>query len=117
MGFLDLVEEQHRVRPPSDLLGQLARFVVADVARWGADESRHRVALLELAHVEAHHEVLAPEQRIGECPRELSLADAGRAEEEEAADRLAWVGEPGPRPAHRFGDRTHGFVLADDASV
>ena len=58
--------------------------------------------LLELAHVEADHQVLVAEQRLGERPRELGLADAGRAEEEEAADRPVRVAEPGARAAHRL---------------
>jgi hypothetical protein len=95
MRFLDLVEEEHRVRPPPDLLGQLACLVVADVSRRSADETRDGVPLLELAHVEANHQVLGAEQDLCERTRELRLADARRPEEEEAADRPVRVAEPG----------------------
>ena len=37
--LLDLVEQDHGVRPTTDGLGQLARFVVADIAGWGADQA------------------------------------------------------------------------------
>ena len=43
--------------------------------------------LLVLAHVDADHRPLVVEEELGERPGELGLADAGRAEEEERADR------------------------------
>ena len=46
-------QQQHRVRAPAHGLRELARLLVADVARRSADQARHGVALLELAHVEA----------------------------------------------------------------
>jgi hypothetical protein len=53
------------------------------------------VSLLELAHVEADHQVVLAEERFGERSRELGLAHAGGAEEEEASDRPIRVAEPG----------------------
>ena len=38
--LLDLVEEDHAVRPPADGFGQPAALFVADVARRGADQPR-----------------------------------------------------------------------------
>jgi hypothetical protein len=75
------------------------------------------VPLLELAHVEADHQVLVAEQRLGEGPRELCLADPGRAEEEEAPVGPVRISEPGARAPHRLGDRRHRFFLADDPPV
>ena len=39
VGLLDFVEQHDRVRPAADLLGELAAFFVADVARRGADQA------------------------------------------------------------------------------
>src|SRR5690606_41888754 len=39
VGLLDLVEEDHRVGAAADLLGELAAFLVADVAGRGADQA------------------------------------------------------------------------------
>ena len=96
MRLLDFVEEEHRVRPAPHLLGELARLLVADIAGRGADEPRDRMSLLELAHVETDHQALVAEEDLGERPRELGLADSGRAEEEEASDRPVRVAESGP---------------------
>src|SRR6266540_6514304 len=94
------------------LLGELACLLVPDVARRSAHEPGDGVPLLELAHVEADHEVLAPEERLRERPGELGLADAGRAEEEEAPHRPVGVAEAGARAADRLRDRAHRLVLA-----
>ena len=103
--LLDLVEQHHRVRAAAHRLGELAGLLVADVAGRRADQPADRVPLLELAHVQPDHPVLVAEQRLGQRPGQLGLADAGRAEEQEAADRPVRVGQPGPRAAHRLGDR------------
>src|SRR5207244_1696824 len=96
-------------------LGQAAAFLIADIARWGADEARDRVLLHELRHVDAHHRTLVVEQEFGERLGELGLADAGRPEEQERAHRPVRILQPGARPAHRLRYRGDRLVLADDA--
>ena len=85
--LLDLVEQDDRVGPAAHRLGELAALVVADVAGRRADQARHRVLLHVLGHVDADHVRLVVEQEVGERARQLGLADAGRAQEEERADR------------------------------
>ena len=113
--LLDLVEEDDRVGPAADGLGQLAGLVVADVARRRTDQARDGVALLVLAHVDADERLLVVEQEFGERPRRLGLADAGRTEEQERADRPVRVAEAGPRRADGVGDGLDRLLLADDA--
>src|SRR4051794_32790102 len=117
VGLLDLVEEQHAVRLAAHRLRQLAALVVADVARRRADQSRHGVLLHVLRHVDAHHRVLVAEEELGQRARELRLADAGRAEEDERAGRALRVLQAGPRAADRLRDHLDRLVLADDALV
>ena len=95
MRLLDLVEEDDGVGPAADGLGQLAAFVVADVARRRADQARDGVLLHVLAHVDADHGVLVVEEEFGEGARGFGLADAGGAEEDEAADGLLGIAEAG----------------------
>src|SRR5690606_28329514 len=85
MRLLHLVEEDDGVRAAADRLRELAALLVADVAGGRADESRDRVLLAVLRHVDAHERLLVVEEVVGERLRELRLADAGRAEEEEGA--------------------------------
>src|SRR4051794_30555186 len=117
MRLFDLVEQKHRVGAPAHGLGELAGILVADVARGRADQARDGVALLELAHVEPDHRVLVAEQRFGERPCELGLADAGWPEEEERADRPLRIAEPGASAPHRTGYRPDGLLLPDHALV
>ena len=106
--LLDLVEEEHAVGPAPHRLGEEAALLAVDVARRRADEALRHVLLHELAHVDAGHRLLVVEEELGERLGELRLADAGRAEEEEAADRLARIaqarrarGAPPSRPRAR----------------
>ena len=117
MGLLDLIEQDDLVGPPPDRLGQLAAFVVADVAGRCADQSRDRELLHVLAHVDPDHRVLVVEQECGEGAGKLRLADARRAEEQERADRSARIAQTGPGPPDRVGHGRDRLVLADDPLV
>jgi hypothetical protein len=75
------------------------------------------VALLELAHVYAHHRRLFPEERFGQRTRQLGLPNTRRPEKEEAAYRTVGVGEPGPGSPYSLGNRIDGLLLPDDALV
>ena len=90
MGLLDLVEQHDRVALAADRLGELATLVEPDVAGRRADQPADVVALHELAHVDLDERVLAAEHELGERLGQLRLPDAGRAEEDERADRVAW---------------------------
>ena len=103
--------------PAAHRFGELAGLLVADVAGRRADQPRHRVLLLILGHVDADHRVLVVEQELGERARQLGLADAGRAEEDEAAERPVRILQAGAGAPDGVGDGGDGFVLADDALV
>ena len=96
MRLFDLVEQDHRVRPPPHRLGQLAALVVTDVARRRADQPRHRVLLHVLGHVDPDHRGFVVEQELGERARQFGLADAGRSQENERADRTVGISRARP---------------------
>ena len=115
MRLLDLVEEHDLIGPAPHRLGQRAAFLIADIARRRADQAGDRMLLHVFRHVDAHQRVLVVEQEVGERLGELGLADAGRAEEHERADRPVRVLQPGAGAAHRLRDGLHRLALADDA--
>ena len=115
--LLDLVEEDDAVRAPADLLGELAALVVAHVAGRRPGETGHGVLLHVLAHVEADQRRLVVEEELGERARQLGLADARGAQEDERADRPLGVLEAGAGAADGFADRRHRALLADHAAV
>ena len=94
-----------RVRAPAHRLGELAALLVADVAGRRADEPRDGVLLHVLGHVDPDHRVLRVEHELGQRARQLGLADAGRAEEQERADRAVGVAA-GPARERRSASET-----------
>ncbi len=99
MRLLDLVEQENRIRPPAHRFGQLPALLVADVPGRRAHEPGDGVPLLVLRHVEPDERALVVEHELGERTRELGLADAGRAEEDERADRPVRILQPRACPA------------------
>ena len=99
-GLLDLVEQQHGMRLLGDGLGQQAALVETDVAGRRADQAAHRVPLHVLGHVEADQ---LDAEDVGQLLGDFSLADAGRAAEQEGANRL--VGPTEARARHLDGGR------------
>jgi hypothetical protein len=72
------------------------------------------VLLHVFGHVDLDQRLGAAEHELGQVLREEGLADAGGAEEEEGANRTAWIFEVGAGTAQRLADGDDGFVLADD---
>ena len=83
--FLDLVEQQHRVRLLADRVGEQATLIEAHVTGRRADEPAYRVLLHVLRHVEADEgDAHDPPQLL----RQLGLSHTRRTGKEEAADGL-----------------------------
>src|SRR5690606_40708393 len=89
----------------------------ADVAGKRTEQARDRVLLAVLRNVERDERVLVAEQELGERLRELGLADAGGAGEDERAARALGVLEAGASAADRLGEDLDGLLLADDPLV
>ena len=113
--LLDLVEQDDLIGAPAHGLGERAALLVADVARRRADQAGDGVLLHVLAHVDAHHGGLVVEQERGERLGQLGLADAGRPQEDERADRPVRVLQAGARTPDRRGDGLDRLALADHA--
>ena len=115
MRLLNLVEEHDGIRTAPHCLGQLSRLFVADVSRGRAEEARHRVLLLILGHVDANHRVLIVEQELGKRARELGLADAGRAQKDETAERAIRILQAGPCAANGVCHGANRLILSHDS--
>ena len=117
MGLLDLIEQHHRIGPAPNRLGELPGLIVTNVARRRADHPRHGVLLLVLGHVDSHHRLFVVEQELGQRAGEFRLADAGRAEKDEAAQRPVGILQTGARAANGVRDRDDRLVLSHHALV
>ena len=109
VGLLDLVEQDDGERLAAHLLGELAALFEADVAGRRTEQSRHRVLLAVLGHVEADERVLVAEQELGERLGELGLSDARGAGEDERATGTLGVLEAGTRAADRLRQHLDGL--------
>ena len=111
MGLFDFIKQEHTVRLLGDSLGQQTALVKADVAGWRTNQAAHRVALHVLAHVKADQ--LDPHD-VGQLLGGLSLANAGGAAEQEGANRLVALAQPGARHLDGRGQHVDGLVLPEN---
>src|SRR3546814_14450579 len=92
MRFLDLVEQQHRMRVLVDRIGEQTALIVADIARRRADQPAARMALHIFAPVEAL-------ERDAHYARELALppglADPGPPGGQVISERLVGIPQAG----------------------
>ena len=117
MRLLYLVKKDDTVRTPPYCLGKLAAFLVANIARRGADEPGNRVPLLVLGHIKADHGVLIVKEEPGKGTDELGLADSGRSQEDKTADGTSRVFQSGTAAANGFGDGGDRLLLVNQSFV
>src|SRR5712691_5550682 len=111
MRLLDLVEQQHAMRMLVDAVGQEPALVEADITGRRADQPRDGVPLHVFRHIEADQ---LDAHAGGQLLRHLGLADAGRAGEQIAADRLFRLAQSGASKLDRRRQRHDRLVLAVD---
>ena len=111
VGLLDLVEEDHRIRPVADGLGQLPGLLISDIARRGPDEAGDSEPLHVFGHVDPDQRLLIPEEELRQDLREVGLPHPCGAEEEEGGDRPLRVLHPSIGPPDRPGHRLHRLLL------
>jgi len=66
-------------------------------------------------HIFRHVETLQFDtEGVGQLFGNFSLTDASRSAEQERANRLAWIAQPGAGHLDRLGQRFDSFVLTED---
>ena len=111
MRFFDFIEQQHAVGFFVDGFGQQTALFKTDVAWWRADQPRDRVTLHVFRHVETQQ---FDTEAVGQLFGDFGFADASRAGEEEGANRLARVAQPGTCHLDGACECVNGIVLAED---
>jgi hypothetical protein len=113
--LLDLVEQDDRVGPAADLLGEKPALLVAHVSRRRSDQTGHVVLLHEVGHVDPDQGVLVAEQELeaSVLASRVLPTPVGPRKMKEPTGRLGEL-----RPVRdRWIARDHGVdgvVLADD---
>ena len=112
VGLLHLIEEHHTVGLAAHCFGELAALVIPHISRRGTDETGHREFLHVFGHIDAHQVVFIVKEAIGQRFGQLGFAHTGGAQEQEAADGPARIGDTSPGTLDGFGDKAHRFILA-----
>src|SRR6476661_199333 len=114
VGFLDFIEQNHRVRLAADFLRQLATFFVAHVAGRRAHQARYAELLHVFRHVDAYQRIFFVEEVGGKHLSQLRLTHARWAEENKRADGLLGVFQAYAGALNGFHQLGNGLVLAND---
>ncbi len=114
MGFFDLVEQEDRIGPPPDGLGQVSALVVSHISGRSADQSGDGVFFHEFGHVDPDHGLFVVEHEFGQGPGEFRLADAGGSQEDKGTDRPVWVLQSGTGPSQGARNSGNALILPDD---
>ena len=112
MCFFDFIEQYHTVRFSPHGFGQLTALFVSYVSGRRSDQTRDRILLHVLTHIDTHHVVLIVEQRCRQALRQLRLTDTGRSQEQERTDGLTGILDTGFGTNDSFGDLGHAFILS-----
>ena len=117
VSLFHFVEQDYRIRAFAHRFGQNPALAIADIAGRRAFQGRHRVRLLEFAHVDDDHGIVARIEHFGQNVRRLGLADARGTTQHEHADRLARIIQLGAAGFDPLGDFVHGVILTDHAGL
>ena len=115
--LFNFIKKNNAVRLSSDLLGQLAALLIADISRRRADKTRGAVLFHEFGHIEADNSVFITEHCSAERLAKLCFANAGRSEENERAERPFRVLQSAPAAPYCSCNGGNSLILTDDALV
>ena len=115
--LFDLIKQYNGIRLAAHCLGQLTALIKAYISRRRTDETRHRVLLHVLRHIETDHGLFVTEHGFRKRLAQLGLAYAGRAEENERADGAILIFQADSAAADGLCNGRDGFVLTDDTLV
>ena len=101
--FFHFVEENDAIGAPAHLLGELSAFFIADIARRRSGHAADGEFFHVFRHVDLDQRVFAAEQVRCEQAGQVGFAHAGRAEEQEGADRAVGIFDIGSAAANRAG--------------
>ena len=114
MSLLNLVQQHHAIRLAAYSVRQLPALLIAYIAGRRTNQPRCRVLFHILRHIEAQHRAFITKKLRRQSLRQLCLANARRAEEEEGAYRTVDILKACTRAAHSSAHSAHGLLLPDN---
>src|ERR671919_1355615 len=89
--LFDFVEKDNGIWPPPHCLRKLAAFLIPDVARRRANQSRGGEFFHVLRHVDLDKRVGVAEHEFSQSASEIGFADTGGSEKDKGTDRAPWI--------------------------
>ena len=119
MCLFDLVKQYHTVGAAAHGLGELAAFVMTQIARRCPQQAGSGVLFLILRHIELEQGLLAAKPAHGKCTGQRCFAYPGGAEEEHGPDGPTRLSQPGAaaRRASNFSSRSRSCSLTRSAGT
>src|SRR5256885_3284387 len=113
MRLLNLVQQDYAVRAAAYLLGQLTTLVVSNIAWRATEQTRDRMWLHVLRHIQADQVILTAEQFSGYGFGHFRLTYTGRTKEQERTNRALWILQTCTRAANGARNSANSLVLTD----
>ena len=105
MRLFDFVEQDDGIRPSANAFGEISAFVIPDVSRRSADQSRNGMLFHVFRHVDANHRPLVIKEKLRKRSRRFRLSDSSRSEKHEHADRTVAILQTRTRSTYRIRTR------------
>ena len=111
MGFLHLVQQDHRIGLAPHGLRELAPFLVAHVPGRGANEPGYGVALHILRHIKPHDGGFIVKELLRQGFAQFRLAHTGGTQEQKRGDGAPWIRQAGAGTLDGIGHAAHRLLL------
>ncbi len=113
MRFFHLVKEHDLIRAAPHCFGQYAALIVAHIAGRSTNETRDRMFLHELGHINAHHRTVVIKEKFRYCFRQLSFPDTCWPKKQERTQRTILVIQTSTRATHSIRNRSYRRMLTN----
>ena len=117
MRFLDLIEQNNRIRFSAHCLGKLTALLVAYVSRRRSDQTGDGVFFHVFTHIDSNHVVLIVKQLFCQRFCKLCFTDTGRSKEQERTDRFCRIFDSGFGTDDRIRNLCNCLILTNDSGV
>ena len=114
MRFFDFIEQYNGIGLTAHLFRQLTALIVTHISGRRTDQTGHRVALHIFGHIDSDHSVFIAEHGFRQGLTQLRFTNAGRTEEQEAADRTLRILQADTAAANGTGNSLYSLVLTHD---
>ena len=113
MCLLNLIKQDNAVWFTTNSLCKLTAFFVSYISRRRSDQTRYRIFLHVLTHIDSYHILLIIKQSGCQCLGKFCLTNTGRSKEQERSNRFGRVFDSCFGTKDCICNKTYTFILSD----